>query len=61
MVVEENGDKKYIMDVRKEENTIILGVGVDQNFRRFFTPPPPPPPNIYIWRPPTIALYTVFN
>jgi hypothetical protein len=27
MVVEENGDKKYIMDVRKEENPIILGVG----------------------------------
>lgn len=26
MIVEENGDKKYIMDVRKQENSIILGV-----------------------------------
>ena len=36
MVVEENGDKKYIMDVRKQENTIILGVG-----DWIATPPPP--------------------
>ena len=39
MVVEENGDKKYIMDVRKQENTIILGVGAG-----LATAPPPPPP-----------------